>query len=181
MKGTSFLTNMLNIKISSIILFIVFTLTSLSTTTLYASNQQEIIQDTIQPIMTSPAWVYETDGSFEDIKEELLLAIEAKGLVISFTSHSAKMFARTAKSVGQNTLIYKNGETVFFCKADLSHKMVEENPHNVIFCPYSIAVYELVKQPGKVFLTFAPPQQDIKSYQAIHHLLIEIITETLDF
>lgn len=158
------------------IFLLTFVIILLNVTTASASETEHV-----KPIITSPAWVFETEGSFEDVKEELLLAIEARGLVISFTSHSAKMFARTAASVGQKKRIYKNGETVFFCKADLSHKMVAADPHALIFCPYSIATYELVANPGKIYLSFTPPQKKIVGYAEIHLLLLDIVSETLDF
>jgi len=135
----------------------------------------------IKPIKTSPVWVYEMDGEFSDVKESLLLAIEDKGMVVSYNSHSGDMFKRTAKSTGAKEIIYSHAEALYFCKAELSLSMTEEDPHSVMLCPYSIGIYSLVKNPGKIYLSIKPPITELSTYAAIHDLLVGIVIETINF
>ena len=135
----------------------------------------------VQPIKTSPTWVFFTEGDYEDVRDDLVLNIENQGLVISYTTHAADMFSRTSRATGHLVKVYKNAQSLFFCKAALSHKMVQADPHSLIFCPFIISVYELEKEPGKIYLSFLPPQKEVVGYDAIHQLLHEIVDETVSF
>ena len=34
---------------------------------------------------------------------------------------------------------------------------MEADPHNILHCPYAIAVYTLPKQPGRVYVSYRKP------------------------
>lgn len=85
----------------------------------------------------------QADASFADVREALVTAIENRGLVISYTAHIGDMLARTANDLGTREQIYQQAEVVEFCSASLSRKMMAADPHDIVFCPFSLAVYTL--------------------------------------
>ena len=122
---------------------------------------------------------YSTESSFDDAKDDLLMAIEGHGLVVSYTSHAQEMLDRTADVAGVTTPIYDHAEIILFCKADLSHKLVAANPHNIVLCPYAIAIYTLHKKPETVYLSFREPEASEATTKPIRQLLVEIIEEII--
>jgi len=93
-------------------------------------------------------------GRYDDIRENLVFAIEGRGLVINNVSHVGDMLARTAEDIGRNTRVYEHAEVFEFCSAGVSHAMMEADPRNIVYCPYTIAVYTLPGQTDKVFLAY---------------------------
>lgn len=129
------------------------------------------------------AKVYTTESTFEDAKADLLEAIEDNGLVISYTSHAENMLANTAEVSGVLKAVYEDAEILLFCKADLSHALVAANPHNIVLCPYSIAIYVLNGESEKVYLSyriFESKDEKINTLtKPIEDLLIKIIEEVI--
>lgn len=134
-----------------------------------------------QPKKSEVSWVYSAEATFNEVKDDLILAIESKGAVVSYTAHASDMLDRTAVALGIKEKVYHKAEVLLFCKAELSHTMVKNNPHDLLLCPYPIAIYSLTSDPEVTYLTIQAPIKGVQSYQAIHKLLVEIITETLDF
>jgi uncharacterized protein (DUF302 family) len=131
------------------------------------------------PAAPSPARIFSAEKNFEDAKADLLLAIEGRGLVVSYTSHAQEMLDRTAEAVGVKERIYDKAEIILFCKTDLSHALVASNPHNIVLCPYAIAVYVLINEPGKVYMSFREPYAGDEVVKPITDLLTEIIEEAI--
>ncbi len=52
------------------------------------------------------------------------------------------------------TSAFSRAEVVEFCSAKLSRKMTDADPANVIFCPYSIALYSHADEPGRVHISY---------------------------
>ena len=123
--------------------------------------------------------VFRTESSFADAKEDLLAAIRAEGLVISYTSHAKTMLENTSKIAGVTTPVYDDAEILLFCKADLSHALVGANPHNIVLCPYAIAIYVVHNEPEKVYLSFREPDARVPEAKAIKALLVSIIEEVI--
>ncbi|MFO1327848.1 MAG: DUF302 domain-containing protein [Rubrivivax sp.] len=44
-----------------------------------------------------------------------------------------------------------------FCSARVSRRMMEADPASVVLCPYSIVVYTLAGQPGRVVVAYRRP------------------------
>lgn len=86
------------------------------------------------------AFTYQFDGSFEDATFAVENAIISQGLVISFVSHAGDMLNRTAGDVGSDKVIFKNAEIFSFCSAVISRQVMELDPMNIVYCPYSIFV-----------------------------------------
>lgn len=128
--------------------------------------------------------MYTTTGDFSDIKERVVSEIEGRGMVINNVAHIGEMLERTGKELGATKLIYKHAEALEFCSATVSRKMMEPDPHNIVFCPYIIAVYVLPQEPKKVYVSFRKPDRvgtakSKEALKAVEKLLDEIIRDAL--
>ncbi len=132
------------------------------------------------PKKIGPAIVYTTDNDFEWARENLLTAIANKGLVLSATLHAATMLNRTGPDLGFKKQVYKEAETYLFCKADVSHRLVAANPHNIVLCPYAISVYTLADKPGVTHYSYREPYPNDKAYEPIDRLLESIVKDALE-
>jgi uncharacterized protein (DUF302 family) len=125
-----------------------------------------------------PFEVRSAKGQFADVKDNLTQAIEGRGLVISYTAQVAEMLDRTAADLGASRRIYGAGEVLEFCSARLSRQMMEADPRNLVFCPYTIAIYTLTDKPGEVFIARkALPAGP--AYEPIDALLRDIVAEAV--
>ncbi len=93
--------------------------------------------------------LYDFDGDFEDAAFSVETAIIDQGLVVDSVSHIGTMLQRTAADVGATTRLFENAEIYQFCSAVLSRKVMEADPTNIVFCPYSIFVIEPADGSGK--------------------------------
>ena len=80
--------------------------------------------------------LFKAQGSYQDIRDNLQMAIEGKGLKITNTNKIAAMLDRTGKDIGETTLIYEDAEQFEFCSATISRHMMEADPHSIVMCPY---------------------------------------------
>jgi uncharacterized protein (DUF302 family) len=85
---------------------------------------------------------YDFEGSFEDATFALESAIVDRGLVIDYVSHVGDMLNRTGEDVGSDEVIFENADIFLFCSAAVSRRVMEEDPMNIVHCPYSIFVAE---------------------------------------
>ena len=104
-----------------------------------------------------PIVTYSKAAKFDDVRDELKLAIEAKGLVIDYQSFVNRMLERTGKDVGSTRKLYTDAQAFVFCSAALSRKTMEADPANISLCPYSMAVYVTAQQPGMVHVSYKRP------------------------
>ena len=110
---------------------------------------------------TAPMVRYSVEGKYDNVRDDLINAITGRGLVIDHNSHVAKMLDRTGKDLGTTKKIFGDdqGQTFSFCSAVVSRKTMEADPHNILFCPYTIALYTSVGEPKKVYLAYRRPQR----------------------
>lgn len=94
---------------------------------------------------------------FEDVRDDLKLAIEGKGLVIDYHSYVNRMLERTAQDVGAAKKLYADAQGFVFCSAVLSRKTMEADPSNAALCPYSIMVYATAEDPRTVHVAYRRP------------------------
>ncbi|MEJ8474103.1 DUF302 domain-containing protein [Roseibium algae] len=125
---------------------------------------------------------YKVVGDFDDVHFGLESAIVNRGLVIDHTSHVGEMLARTKDDVGGTKDIFVKAEALMFCSANLSRKVMEEDPSNIAFCPYVVFAYEAADNPGTTLVGFRqlPETGSDASKQAIgavNALLDDIVTE----
>ena len=127
-------------------------------------------------VAEEPIVVAAVVGRYDDIRENLVFAIEGRGLVINNVAHVGDMLARTAADIGKSKRIYGQSEVFEFCSAAVSRDMMEVDPRYVVYCPYTIAVYTLPNQAEKVFLAYRmlPPGPGL---DAVNNLLKEITAD----
>lgn len=113
-------------------------------------------------------------GRFDEVRESLVAAIEGKGLVISYTAHVGTMLDRTGKDIGASKKIYDQAESLEFCSASVSRQMMEASAANIVFCPFTIAIYTVPGKPGVVHLAYRRPPSALK---AVEELLKGIVAD----
>jgi len=104
-----------------------------------------------------PVVTYSKKAKFEDVRDDLKLAIEVKGLVIDYQSFINRMLERTGKDIGSARKLYADAQAFVFCSAALSRKTMEADAANIALCPYSMVVYATVQEPGKVTVSYRRP------------------------
>ncbi len=104
-----------------------------------------------------PVVSYSKKAKFEDVRDELKLAIEGRGLVIDYHSFINQMIERTGKDVGSARKVYVDVQAFVFCSAAASRKTMEADPANAAMCPYSITVYATAAEPDKVIVAYRRP------------------------
>ena len=128
--------------------------------------------------------VRSTKGEFGEVKDRLLHSIENRGLVLNYTARIGAMLERTGKDIGAARRIYGDAEMLEFCSARVSRDTMEADPRNIVFCPYSIAIYTLPKEKGRVYIAYrrlgaSGSEQSVKSLRAVERLVADIVTEAL--
>ena len=123
-------------------------------------------------------------GSFDDVKERVVTAIENRGLVLNYTAHISNMLERTGKDIGRERQIYTKAEVLEFCSAAVSRSTMEADPRNIVFCPYAIAIYTLPNEAGKVYVSYRKPLamgsgQSVKALREVGRLLDDIVRDAL--
>ena len=128
--------------------------------------------------------VRSTKGEFGEVKERVLHAIENRGLVLNYTARIGAMLERTGKDIGTARRIYGDAEMLEFCSARISRDTMEADPRNIVFCPYSIAIYTLPKEKDKVYVAYrrageTGSERSVKSLRAVERLVADIVAEAL--
>ncbi len=106
---------------------------------------------------SEPVVVYAASSDFEDVVDNIKMAVEERGMLVSGTLHVQEMLARTGKDLGFEKNVYLRAESVEFCSALMSHRMVLADPRNLVICPFTIAAYELADKPGQVYVAYRKP------------------------
>jgi len=127
--------------------------------------------------------LFKAQGSYQDIRDNLQMAIEGKGLKITNTNHIADMLARTGKDIGETRKVYENAEQFEFCSATVSRRMMEADPHSIVMCPYSVVVYTLPNDKT-VYLAYRKPAATKnpalkKTLTELEKLLTDIIKDAM--
>ena len=128
--------------------------------------------------------IFTTIGDFDDVKTYITDEIKNRGLVINNISHIGNMLERTGKDMGIGKKIYLKAEAYEFCSATVSRKMMEADPHNIVFCPYIIFIYVLPSESEKVYISYRRPMIEgspavKESLKAVEDLLQGIIKDAL--
>jgi len=101
---------------------------------------------------------YSTAGKFDNVKEDVQLAIQNRGLVVEQASRINDMLVRTGKDLGTTKQIYLDAEGYSFCSAVTSRAMMEAEPHHIAYCPFVIVVYVLPQEPQRVYVAYRRPE-----------------------
>jgi uncharacterized protein (DUF302 family) len=126
--------------------------------------------------------MYVVNSNYEFVRDDVELAITGRGIKINNISHIGDMLARTGKDLGAKKQIFEHAEAFEFCSATVSRKTMEADPHNIIFCPYIIAVYSLPGEKDKTYISFRRPrlvgnQASKEALQKVEQLMKSIVAE----
>ena len=129
--------------------------------------------------------LYTVPGSYENVRDDLHLAITGRGIKINTVSHIGDMLHRTGKDLGATKEVFAHAEAFEFCSATVSRKTMEADPHNIVFCPYVIAVYSLPNEKNKTYISFRRPQlvgdeQSKAALRAVEKLMTDIVSEVAE-
>ena len=106
-------------------------------------------------VAAQPVVIYKKAGAkFDDIRDNVKMAIESRGLVVDYQAQIGKMLERTGAEVGSTKKLYADAQTLQFCSAKLSRRTMEVDASNVVMCPYSIVVYATAAKPDEVFVAY---------------------------
>lgn len=138
----------------------------------------------VSAVPTSHMAHFEAQGSFEDVRDYIRLAITGRGIKINNVSHIGNMLSRTAEAVGASKTVYTHAEAIEFCSSTISRDTMEADPHNIVFCPYIIAVYALPGEEDKVHVAYRRPtpvgtDASKESLLAVEALLDGIVREAI--
>lgn len=97
------------------------------------------------------------EGTFRDVSRNIRAAIIGKGIHIAHTLSASDMLRRTGPAYGYHSDVYEDAEIFEFCSADISHKLARRHPDNIVLCPFTISVYTLIDEPGKVRISYRTP------------------------
>jgi uncharacterized protein (DUF302 family) len=114
------------------------------------------------------------------VLESLQIAIENQGLAIAARHEAAKVLARTAQDLGHRPDLFLDGEILAFCSVRLGAELAAEDPHNIVYCPMTVAVYRIPAEPDAVYLAWRPMPGDSAGNRAVNALLQRIIDETAE-
>lgn len=143
---------------------------------------QSIAADKIKE--TEDQVLFVTEGDFEEVKENVELAITGQGLVINNIATVGDMLEKTGKDLGATRQVYIHGDVFEFCSATLSREMLEADQNNLAFCPYTIQVFQIPEQPEQVFVGYRRPpivgdDGSRTALRKVDALLAKIVDEAL--
>jgi uncharacterized protein (DUF302 family) len=128
--------------------------------------------------------VFTKVGKFQDVRDDVEMAITDRGMVVNNVSHVGEMLERTGKDLGDTKKIFLKAEALEFCSAVVSREMMEPDPDNIVFCPYVISVYVVPENPNEVRVAYRKPQivgspASQKALKAVDELLSGIVKDAI--
>ena len=129
---------------------------------------------------------YKVKANWGDVRDQVREAITGKGIKINNVSHIGEMLIRTGKDLGYKKKVFDHAEAFEFCSATHSRFTMEADPHNIVFCPYIISVYEIASEPGEVYVTYRRPsiigdEASKKSLRGVEELIDSIVQDALSW
>ena len=112
-----------------------------------------------QPNNAAIATETKVAADYRDVREDLLLAIEAQGFVVGAIGDLGGMLGRSAVDFGRKPL-YRYAEYFNFCPAAIAHELVAADPTNVAYCPFQMFLYEAFAKPGTIVVGYRHPGVD---------------------
>lgn len=119
-------------------------------------------------------------GDFALVREALVEAIEAEGLVVGATLKFDDMLARTRLEREAGSGPYRAAEIVQFCSSKIAWQLAEEAPENLALCPMSIAIYVPRARPAAVLIAWRSPGRGSPGRAAGNDLLQRLVERTTE-
>lgn len=114
------------------------------------------------------------------VREALVEAIEAEGLVVGARLNFDDMLARTRLEREAGSGPYRAAEIVQFCSSRVAWQLAEEAPENLALCPMSIAIYVPRARPADVVLAWRSPGRGSGGRAAGDDLLRRLVERTAE-
>lgn len=140
------------------------------------------LQAEYKKIVYSDYVVYETSGKYENIIFTLLDEINQNGFISSYRVNIGNA-VKNISSFYKKDPIFTKAEKIGFCRQTLTLEMMEENPNNLMFCPLSIAIYELVNKKGTVKIVYRLAEISNKKsnvLQKVNKEILQLIENSLE-
>lgn len=119
-------------------------------------------------------------GDFALVREALIEAIEAEGLVVGATLKFDDMLARTRLEREAGSGPYRMAEIVQFCSSRIAWQLAEEAAENLALCPMSIAIYVPRARPADVLIAWRSPGRGSGGRAAGDDLLRRLVERTAE-
>lgn len=97
---------------------------------------------------------YAVKRALNDVRDDLRQALQSRGMIVLSTASITELVQDAHAPAGHPADTYTGGEVLLFCNLELLGEALRENPHTIVFCPFSIAVYVLAAQPDTVHVAF---------------------------
>lgn len=131
-----------------------------------------------------PVYSYSTsDLNFDEVKDNVKMAITGRGVNIANELHASEMLNRTGPDLGFAHPVFKRAETIEFCSAVISLRLVESNPDNVVMCPFTISIYQLNNDEGVIHAAFRVPvgfDESAEQYAEVADFISGIVKEAME-
>jgi hypothetical protein len=141
-----------------------------------------LLSVSLSSALAAPGYaVYESESDFGTVMEAAKLAIQERGMFINNIMHMSDMLDRTGKDLGTTAQIYQRAESIEFCSAVLSRKMMAEDPGRIVNCPFIISIYTLPGRPGKTYVAHRIiPQEEVAGSPALSKIagMLKAIAES---
>lgn len=129
---------------------------------------------------------YKVKASFDEVKDQVKSSITGKGIKINNVSHIGEMLIRTGKDLGYKKKVFDHAQAFEFCSATHSRFTMEADPHNIVFCPYIISVYEIAGEEGQIYVSYRRPtivgdEASKKSLRGVEKLIDDIVQDALSW
>ncbi len=123
---------------------------------------------------------YTINTSYDDLMFALLDEVSASGFVLAYQANISKGLNNISKLLKKKN-VFINARKIGFCKSSLSLKMMQENPKNMMFCPLSLAIYELKKNHIVIlYQKIVPLRKKDKVVLQINKIIPKLIENLLD-
>jgi uncharacterized protein (DUF302 family) len=93
---------------------------------------------------------------YQDVREDLLMAIEARGFVVGAIGDLGMMLSRSGPDLGRKP-VYLHAEYLNFCPTAIAHALAAAEPSDVAYCPFQMVIYETVAAPGTIVVGYRHP------------------------
>jgi uncharacterized protein (DUF302 family) len=105
------------------------------------------------------ATVSKPAARYQDVREDLLMAIEAQGYVVGAIGDLGSMLSRSAADFSIKP-VYLSAEYFNFCPTTIAHELMTADPTNLAYCPFQMFLYETVATPGTIVVGYRHPGID---------------------
>ena len=109
------------------------------------------------PVHAQDVVIRTKQGTFDDVRFELGNAVITTGVSVQSEGNIASMLGRTAADVGATQTVYHHADFIAFCSAKYSRAMMEADPTNIAFCPFTVFIYETKAKPGEIVVGYRRP------------------------